>query len=273
MLRLLMSVLLVLTLAPCALAECTAADKSALEAFDRAWGDSSRAGDRAALQQIYASDYMNMAPGNTQTKTEAIDTALADAERERKNANPASVTHDHYIINCSPVAATVTHRNVTTEMHDGKEHISYGRSVHVLEKRGGKWQVVSNAGHPLSDAATLTYMEQDWADADLKRDVTWFERNFARDYTGISSRNGKLMRKADEMEDLRTRKDSVESVQLMDMSTRMEGDTGIVTGVYHVTGRDEQGKAMDRRIRFSDVFVRRDGRWQVLSSQGTRIQD
>ena len=56
------------------------------------------------------------------------------------------------------------------------------------------------------------------------------------------------------------------------MDVRLEGNTGIITGVYHLKGRDEKGQALDRRIRFTDVYVKRDGRWLVLASQGTPIK-
>jgi ketosteroid isomerase-like protein len=35
------------------------------------------------------------------------------------------------------------------------------------------------------------------------------------------------------------------------MNIRVEGNTAIVTGINHVIGRDPQGKAFDRRARFS----------------------
>jgi len=44
-----------------------------------------------------------------------------------------------------------------------------------------------------------------------------------------------------------------------------------VTGVNHVKGRDDKGQAIDRRTRFTDVFIQRDGRWQVLATQGTVV--
>jgi hypothetical protein len=45
-----------------------------------------------------------------------------------------------------------------------------------------------------------------------------------------------------------------------------------VTGVNHARGKDEQGKAFDQRFRFTDTFIKRDGRWQVWATQGTVIQ-
>ena len=52
----------------------------------------------------------------------------------------------------------------------------------------------------------------------------------------------------------------------------MEGNTGIVTGVNHVKGRDEKGAAFDRWVRFTDTFVKRDGRWLVWATQGTEVK-
>ena len=43
-----------------AFGQCSDSDKKALEAFDTAWGVASVSGDRAALMNIYADDYMGM---------------------------------------------------------------------------------------------------------------------------------------------------------------------------------------------------------------------
>ena len=254
------------------LADCTGADKKALEDFDRAWGDASTRGDRAALEQIYASDYMNLAPGNVQNRTEAIDSTVRDAERARQDPQPA-VGHDYYIIQCTPNTATITHRNVITSTRDGKSHTNYSRSVHVLERRNGKWQVVSNAGHPLDDAAALLYLEHEWNDADMKGDAAWFDQYYASNLTAISGRTGKLTRKSDEMQAMKSRKGMTTSAELSDLQVRKEGDTAVVTGVNHEKGRGEDGKAYDRRVAFTDVWVKRDGKWQVLATQGTDIKE
>ncbi len=257
-----------------ALADCSASDKRMLEDFDRAWGETSRRGDRAALEQIYATDYMNLSPGAPQNKAQAIDSTVRDAERARQNAEQPQLTHDYYMINCTPTTATISHRNTLISMRDGKPQTSYSRSVHVVEKRAGKWQVVSNAGHPLSNGATILYMEQDWANADLKGDAAWLERNLAEDYSGISSRTGKLVNRSEEANDMKTRKSTVTNAENLNMDVRMIGDdSGVVTGTYRLAGREQDGKPFDRTIAYTDVWVKRDGRWQVLASQGTPMSN
>ena len=254
------------------LGDCSPADKAALEAYDRSWGDASTKGDRAALEQILANDYMSMAPGNTVNRGEQIDGTVQDAEEARASGAPQpSLRHDYYVIQCTPNSATITHRNVSTTTGAAPE-TSYSRSVHFLEKRSGKWVVVSNAGHPLGDAAQVMYLEHEWNDADISGDASWFEKNFAGDMTSISSRTGKLTHKAQEMADLKSRKMKVTSARLLDLDTRREGDTVLATGINHVKGTDAEGKAFDRRVAFTDVWVKRDGRWQVLATQGTEVR-
>jgi len=62
----------------------------------------------------------------------------------------------------------------------------------------------------------------------------------------------------------------VESYSLDDLVVRIHADTGIVTGRWSgkVTVR---GKNASGDFRFTDTFVRRLGRWQVVASQDTRI--
>lgn len=253
-------------------AQCSDADRQKLEAFDRAWGDAGQRGDQAFLQTVYADDYMNMSPTGTINKTRAIENAVTAAERNKTNPTPDKISHDYYIITCSPSSATITHRNVITSMVDGKEQMFYTRSVHFLEKRGSDWRVVSDAGGPLSDEGQLLYIEREWNDADRKHDVAWFDRNYAGAATDVSSRTGALSTKAEVIAAVKNDKSVADSLELSDMNVRVEGNTAVVTGINHVRGRDDKGQAFDRRFRFTDVFVKRDGRWQVMATQGTMIQ-
>jgi Ketosteroid isomerase homolog len=264
--------IVILTFSISAIAQCSDTDKKALEAFDHAWGTASVGGDRAALTNIYADDYVGL-PG-MQGKAAAIDAAMKSAERNK--ANPAGadkVSYDHYLITCTPNSATITHRNAvwTPNGSGGKPESFYTRSVHFLEKRGGKWQVVSNAGNGLDDFSTIWYLEQDWNDASPKRDRAWFEKNYADDFSSVSSVTGKLSNKADDIADTMNDKGTVDLTETTDMNIRVDGGTAIVTGVYRTKGKDEKGVAYDRKIRFTDTWVKRDGRWQAWATAGAII--
>lgn len=262
-----------LTLALSADAQCSDADKKALEAFDKAWSEATTRGDRAQLQTMFADDYAGATLIGTVSKAAAIDGAVRTAELNRANPQAAVRTiYDNYIITCTPVSATVTHRNTITSTVGGREQTTYSRSVHVMERRAGRWQVVGNAGHPLTDAQILMYLESDWNEAIKKRDATWLERNLLDDATDVSSRTGALQTKAQAVAEMRRADRSVvESLELSEMAVRVDGNTAVVTGVYRDRGRDDQGRPYDRRVRFTDTWLKRDGRWQVWAAQGTTI--
>jgi ketosteroid isomerase-like protein len=245
--------------------QCSDADKKALEAFDRAWSVAGEKGDRAALNAIYADDYVGL-PGMLGKAATVTDT-MATFERNKTNPPTSTTSYDHYLIACTPTSATVTHRN-TTVARSGAT--TYSRSVHILEKRGGKWQVVSNAGNALDDSSALWYLEQDWNNALMKRDKAWFDKNYASDFSGVSSTTGALSGKAQEISDILGDK-GLELAETYDMSVRVDGDRAVVTGVFRTKGKDDKGVAYDRRARFTDTWIKRDGRWQAWASQGTVI--
>jgi ketosteroid isomerase-like protein len=59
------------------------------------------------------------------------------------------------------------------------------------------------------------------------------------------------------------------SLSTDDLSIRSYGDTAIATGRTTATTGGEPSQTV--RLRFTDVFVRRDGKWLVVASQATRI--
>lgn len=255
-------------------AQCSEGDKKALQDFDTAWAAAGITGDRAALMNMYADDFVAM-PAMT-GKTYAIDGAMRTFERTRANPAMASKTvYDAYLISCTPNTATVTHRNIISPPAgpDGKSETFWTRSVHILEKRGGKWQAVANASNEMDDYMTLGYLERDWNDAVLKRDKGWFEKNFADDYSSVSSATAALTNKADDIADAMKGGHGENWNQLSDMNVRVDGNTAVVTGVNHVKGKDDKGAAFERKVRFTDTWIKRDGRWQVLASQGTDIPE
>jgi len=251
-------------------AQCSEADKKALEAFDRAWGVAGQSGDKAALMAIYADDYAGLP--DMSGKASTIDETMATFERNKTNPPNSNTTYDHYLITCTPNSATITHRNTTVRKGaDGKPETFYGRSVHFLEKRNGKWVAVSNAGGGLTDSDTLWYLEQDWNNAAMKRDKAWFDKHFASDFRSVSGMTGEVSGKTKEIDDMMNDK-GLEWAGTSDMNINVNGNMAYVTGIFHTKGKDDKGVAYDRRVRYIDTWVKRDGVWQAWTSQGTPLK-
>ncbi|HEX9084911.1 MAG TPA: nuclear transport factor 2 family protein [Gemmatimonadaceae bacterium] len=257
-----------------AFGQCSDAQKKELEAFDHAWGDATESGDRAAMAPFFADDYQGFGAAGMQGKATAIEADARTAERNRANpADAPRAVYASYSFSCTPTTATIAHRTTVTTRVNGKDQTFYNRSVHFLEKRMGRWQAVANVAYPLDDSSVLAYIEGDWNDAALRHDPSWFERNYAYDASDISSRSGGIMTKAQAVVDAGTDKTTFKSLDLSELNVRTEGNAAVVTGVNHEVGRDPQGKPFDRRVRFTDVYIKRDGRWQVWATQGTTIAD
>ncbi len=72
------------------------------------------------------------------------------------------------------------------------------------------------------------------------------------------------------IESMRSGTVKYESIEPRDMKIRMYGTTAVITGAgrFRVNAR---GQALDNQLRFTDVWVLRDGRWQMVSWQSTRL--
>jgi ketosteroid isomerase-like protein len=55
-----------------------------------------------------------------------------------------------------------------------------------------------------------------------------------------------------------------------DVALRVLGEVGLVAGVSQLRGHT-QGERFDMRLRYLDVYAWRDGRWELVASQDTRL--
>ena len=268
----LLAVMMTVVASPSLSQQCSEAEQAKLRELDKAWSEATMRGDRAQLEAIFADDFASSDINGSQNKATTIDAAMRTAERRRASGQaPLVMVYDNYLITCTPLSAVITHRASTTTTVDGKEQPSYFRSVHVLEKRGGRWQVVGSAGHALTDAEVLLYLENDWNDARIRKDIPWFERILTDDVTAASAITGTFQTKWQYLESIRADKNVIESIELLEPNVRVDGSTAIITGINRTRGRDAQGKSFDRRALFTGTWVKREGRWMVRAFQGTVI--
>lgn len=112
----------------------------------------------------------------------------------------------------------------------------------------------------------LTKMERDWADAILKKDFVTIERILAEDFIFTGS-DGKALTRNQINEDLRSGEWSPESITYENLKVRVYGDTAVVTLLQNEISKTK-GKDSSGRFRFMDVFVKRNGLWQIVAEQG-----
>ena len=117
----------------------------------------------------------------------------------------------------------------------------------------------------------LMQMEHDWSAAYLSHDVSVVDRILADDFIGTDGR-GIMTDKEQEMEDARSENPNrkVLSEAIDDLKVRIYGDTAVVNG--RTTEKIQAGsKELVIQYRRTDVFVKRNARWQCVSFHGSRI--
>lgn len=122
-----------------------------------------------------------------------------------------------------------------------------------------------------ADIAAVTALNLGWNQADLAADRAWFERNLAEDFIAVTSRRGAMDDKASTLAGVGQYR--LEDASSTDLVATVHGDSARVTGIFHTRGTDADGKPFVRSVRYIDTYIRRDGRWQVWSSQGTQVLD
>jgi len=119
-------------------------------------------------------------------------------------------------------------------------------------------------------AKTLMDCEQDWADAYLKGDAARLAEIEADDYISTDP-SGHVYNKAQDIADVKSGTFKAESFKLDDMKVTMVNATAaVVTGRTTIKGK-YQGQDISGQYRFTDTWVKRQGRWQCIASQSTAI--
>ena len=118
-------------------------------------------------------------------------------------------------------------------------------------------------------AQQLSQLEQRLAKAIVERDLQTYNSILAPDWTTIDLA-GRVLSKSQVMEELASKKRQIESARIDDIRVRELGEVAVVTGRTTATGT-YQGKRSTVELRFTDVFAKRGGQWQVVASQGTQV--
>jgi ketosteroid isomerase-like protein len=113
-------------------------------------------------------------------------------------------------------------------------------------------------------------LEHDLAIADVKADMAVVERLEAADYV-FTGPNGMLTGKSDDLNDLRTGNFKADAVDLNDLKARVYGNAAVVTGKATLKNCKWRGKDISGDYRFTDVWAKVNGNWQVVASQSAAV--
>jgi Ketosteroid isomerase homolog len=112
-------------------------------------------------------------------------------------------------------------------------------------------------------------LENDRAQAVVKGDVASLDKMTSDDYT-IIDRAGRMRDKQATMAAIKSGDIKLTSNKLSDLKVRVYGDTAVVTGRSDAEG-SINGTPSNGPVRFTRVYVKKDGQWQSVAFQQTPI--
>jgi ketosteroid isomerase-like protein len=116
--------------------------------------------------------------------------------------------------------------------------------------------------------ADLAKAAHDYDQAQVRSDRAELERLLADDYV-LQNSAGRVQDKTGFIADQVAPGYRLEPFQVEEPVEKVMGDVALLGGVATLRGTDG-GKAYSVRLRFVDVWRKRDGRWQVVFTQATR---
>ena len=120
------------------------------------------------------------------------------------------------------------------------------------------------------DADVLKQLERDWTDAQKTRNVEKLGQIIADDWIGVGY-DGNKTNKQDFIQGVKSGASKLESFTFADMDVKILGNVAVVQGgdteKSSTHGEDTSGKWV-----WTDVFVKKDGKWQAVRSQSARVK-
>jgi ketosteroid isomerase-like protein len=122
-----------------------------------------------------------------------------------------------------------------------------------------------------SDQDILIELEHNWDAAFHRHDAAFIDRVLADEFI-VTYDNGVRADRTIELELAKTANENIESSTMDEFIVKEFGNNAVVWFTLHLVG-PVKGQRVQNDYRFTDVFVLRDGRWQCVSSQSTKVQN
>jgi ketosteroid isomerase-like protein len=120
-----------------------------------------------------------------------------------------------------------------------------------------------------SDQQLLIELERNWNAAFYRKDLAFIENVLADEFIATYD-DGSQGDKKKELALAASFNQKVESAMQDDFVVKVYGDSAVIWFSLHLAG-PSKGRRLELTLRYVDVFVWRDNRWQCVSSQSTKV--
>jgi ketosteroid isomerase-like protein len=115
----------------------------------------------------------------------------------------------------------------------------------------------------------LYQLERDWAIANAKKDTATIDKFLAKEF--VSNGRGSTANKAQFLAEMKANPAKITSAENSGMIAMVFGNTAVVHGTY-IEKSTTNGKDSSMKGQYTEVYAKRDGRWQCVTQYATRLQ-
>jgi ketosteroid isomerase-like protein len=114
------------------------------------------------------------------------------------------------------------------------------------------------------DASSVLSLERKWTEAYKHREIAILSSLLSEQFV-ITVEDGSTYGKEGYISHTADSSVHVQAAELSDLKVRSHANIAVVTGAYYERG-DSKGKAYEYRDRLTDVWMKSNGKWQVVAS-------
>src|SRR5690606_14510585 len=193
-------------------------------------------------------------------------------EMEKPTYKMVSLKSDSIQVHIIGDAAVVSGKwlSTTQALNDPNPvmHNDEGRYTSILEKRDGKWMIVSEhvseRPHNKTEIeASLKLASESYDKGLMTKDMALFADLFADDYAS-TGREGKLTNREEEINQMMSSDLVFLTANTDDKNFRIYRNTAVETGKFSSTG-SYKGKPFSETGRYTTTWIYRDGKWRIVA--------
>jgi ketosteroid isomerase-like protein len=250
--------------------------KQTIEAFAKGMnaGDAEGMVSMMTDKTVYADNHFPVAVGKAAVQSmSAAQNALFKAEfqapvDEVRVAGDLAVARGTWAIKLTPKA-----EGVAPIVDSGSWILSASRQA----DRSWKWDwLVPNSNQPApgttaggAEEQAVIQIERDWVAALVKGDKVALEKILAKEW--VANADGEVATRADTLKAIASGVTKFQSAELRDLRVHVFGDVAIAISTVYAEGTFA-GKPLPQLQHSTDFFVKREGRWQAISTQNFTVK-
>ena len=256
------------------------ADVQAIKNLDAAFDKSYNAGNAEALvSEIYSNDAVRFIPNAPSAVGKDAIRASFQKQFDQFSYEGRVITEDVRVSGDLAVSKG-TYEDKSSLKAGGYSTQDKGKWVTVFERQpDGSWKAlwdIANSDLPEADSLpvgaeeqALMQMERDLAAASVKNDSAVFDKMLAAEHA--NNIDGVIYPKKQLLAIMGNGAYKVASAEAGEMKVLILGETGIVHGLW-MEKSTLNGKDMSGTYRYTDIFAKRDGRWQLVAGHSNKVQ-